>query len=58
MRSLVRPGPIDGPCWTLFAEHAAAAAKLRQLLPLLTTTVAEREPGINEIRVKILPARG
>jgi hypothetical protein len=56
MRTLVRPGPIDEGCWTLFAEHAAAASKLRQLLPLLLDAVAVRDPGIKDIKVKILPA--
>jgi hypothetical protein len=56
MRSLIRPGPIEDACWTLFAEHAAAAAKLRQLLPLLLECVAGRDPDVREIKVKILPA--
>jgi Dna[CI] antecedent, DciA len=51
----VRPGPIDGGVWTLFAAHGGAAAKLRQALPTLLAAVAHEDPPITEIRVKVLP---
>jgi hypothetical protein len=44
----VRPGPIDGAVWTLFAANGGAAAKLRQALPNLLSALAESEPGITE----------
>jgi hypothetical protein len=55
LRGQVRAGPIDAGIWTLFASHASAAAKLRQVLPTLLAAVATREPDITEIRVKIRP---
>jgi hypothetical protein len=55
LRALVRPGPIEEGSWTLFAQHASAASKLRQWLPTLVERAAEREPTIKEIKVKILP---
>ena len=58
LRPLVRPGPIDEGCWTLFAEHAAAASKLRQLLPLLLEAVTAQEQRVRELKVKILPRSG
>jgi Dna[CI] antecedent, DciA len=51
----VRPGPIDGGVWTLFAAHGGAAAKLRQALPTLLGALASADPPITEIRVKVLP---
>ncbi len=55
MHTLVRPGPIAEGCWTLFAENASIAAKLRQMLPTLLELAAMREPGITELKVKIQP---
>jgi Dna[CI] antecedent, DciA len=55
LHSLVRPGPIDGTRWTLFAQNSSAAAKLRQLLPDLLAALHAREPGITEIKAKIQP---
>ncbi len=55
LQSQVRAGPIDGGVWTLFASHASAAAKLRQVLPTLLAALAMREPDITEIRVKVRP---
>jgi hypothetical protein len=55
LRTSVRPGPIDGGRWTLFAENSAVASKLRQLVPDLLAAAAVREPAITELRIKILP---
>lgn len=51
----VRAGPIDGATWTLLAAHGAAAAKLKHALPTLLAAAQESEPGITELRVKVLP---
>jgi len=51
----VRPGPIDGASWTIFAAHGGAAAKLRQALPTLLAALAPVEPAITEIKVKVVP---
>ncbi len=55
LRATVRPGPLDDQAWLLLAEHPAAAAKLRQLLPQLRNALEAagwREPAI---KVKVQP---
>jgi hypothetical protein len=55
LRDTVRPGPLDDSVWLLLAGNAAAAAKLRQLLP--TIDAALRAAGWQgpDIKVKIQP---
>jgi hypothetical protein len=55
LRAQVRPGPIDEEGWALLVPHAAAAAKLRQLLPALTAHLQTAGAGAIAIRVRILP---
>ena len=55
LRAAVRAGPLDEAGWQLLADHNAAAAKLRQLLPLLTQTLAAAGWAERAIRVKVLP---
>lgn len=57
LRAQVRPGPIDDEGWALLVPHAAAAAKLRQLLPVLTARLQAAGAGPVAIRVRILPDR-
>jgi hypothetical protein len=56
LRQQVRPGPIDDEGWALLVPHAAAAAKLRQLLPALSARLADAGMAPLAIRVRILPA--
>jgi hypothetical protein len=51
----LRPGPIDGSNWTLLVDHAAAAAKLRQLSPQLSQHLTQRltKPGDQAIAIRI-----
>lgn len=58
LRALVRPGPVDGACWTVFVEHSAAAAKLRQLVPALLAAVSDFDGSIAEVKIKIQPRGG
>ena len=51
----VRPGPLDETAWALLVDHAAAAAKLRQMMPTLQSVLAERGWPAPPIKVKILP---
>jgi hypothetical protein len=53
LRELVRPGPIDEKSWCLLAPHAAAAAKLRQLIPALLTHLQAAGHPVGAIRVKV-----
>jgi hypothetical protein len=55
LRTQVRPGPIDDEDWALLVPHAAAAAKLRQLLPALAAHLRSAGAGPVTIRVRILP---
>jgi hypothetical protein len=52
----VRAGPLDDASWTLLVGHAAAAAKLRQLLPALHGALSERGLAPLEIKVRVQPA--
>lgn len=51
LRAQVRPGPIDDEAWSLLASNAAAAAKLRHLLPRLSDTL--REQGWPELPIRV-----
>lgn len=55
LRAQVRPGPIDDEGWALLVPHAAAAAKLRQLLPVLSARLQADGAAPVAIRVRILP---
>lgn len=44
LRSLVRAGPLQGDQWCVIVPNAAAAAKLRQLMPLLQAELARPQP--------------
>jgi hypothetical protein len=53
LRAQVRAGPIDDDGWSLLASNAAAAAKLRHLLPRLADTLHEQGWPDLPIRVHI-----
>jgi hypothetical protein len=55
LRADVRPGPVDGDCWTLLAAHNPAAAKLRQMLPDLLQRLQERGWQGTAIKVRVQP---
>ncbi len=57
LRTAIQAGPIDGDTWCLLVTSNAAAAKLRQLLPLLLTKLNNRGVKVTSIRLKILIAR-
>lgn len=57
LRPAIQAGPIDGDAWCLLVTGNAAAAKLRQLLPLILSKLASKGVKINSIRLKILIAR-
>lgn len=54
----VRAGPLNDESWSLLADGAAAAAKLRQLLPLLQRELAARGLLGVPIRVKVARRHG
>jgi hypothetical protein len=55
LRDDVRAGPIDGDCWTLFAAHNPAAAKLRQMLPDLLQRLHDEGWQGTSIKVRVQP---
>jgi len=57
LRTAVQAGPINGDSWCLLVTSNAAAAKLRQLTPLILSKLADKGVKINSIRLKILITR-
>jgi hypothetical protein len=53
LRPQVQAGPIEGDSWCLLVPHAAAAAKLRQLLPALEAHLRTKGWQVNAIRLKV-----
>ena len=53
LRSSIRPGPIDGTSWCLLVDSSAAAAKLRQLVPVLLNKLNSRGWEVTAIRLKL-----
>ncbi len=53
LRPAVKAGPIEGPQWCLLVQGNAAAAKLRQLLPMLTGRLREQGWAVETIRLKV-----
>jgi len=53
LRAAIRPGPIDGTTWCLLVDSNAAAAKLRQLLPLLQQKLNSRGWEVTAIRLRL-----
>lgn len=55
LRGLVSAGPYDEQGWTLLCSSAAAAAKLRQLMPSLNQALQDAGLCFKPIRLHILP---
>jgi len=53
LRACLRPGPIDGTTWCLLVDSSAAAAKLRQLLPVLQSKLNSDGWQVTAIRLKL-----
>ncbi|HYE39934.1 MAG TPA: DciA family protein [Ramlibacter sp.] len=53
LRASIRPGPIEGATWCLLVDSNAAAAKLRQLLPLLQEKLCSRGWEVTAIRLRV-----
>ncbi len=57
LRPAVKAGPIDGESWCLLVSSNAAAAKIRQLIPLIQARLLGKGWKITSIRLKILIAK-
>ena len=53
LRASIRPGPIEGTTWCLLVDSNAAAAKLRQLLPVLQQKLSRLGWEVSLIRLKV-----
>lgn len=53
LRPSVRPGPIEGTTWCLLVDSSSAAAKLRQLLPVLQSKLNSDGWQVTSIRLKL-----
>ena len=53
LRASIRPGPIEGTTWCLLVDGNAAAAKLRQLLPVLQQKLNSLGFEVTAIRLKL-----
>jgi hypothetical protein len=56
LRALVRAGVPEADSWCLLAPHAAAAAKLRQLMPAMLRALEDGGEPVQSIRIKVMQA--
>ena len=57
LRPAIKAGPIDGESWCLLVSGNAAAAKIRQLVPLMQARLLGKGWKVTSIRLKILIAK-
>ena len=57
LRPFIKAGPIDGDAWCLLVSSNAAAAKLRQLVPLMLEHLVNKGWKVTSIRLKVLISR-
>ena len=57
LRPAIQAGPIEDGAWCLLVSSNAAAAKLRQLLPLIQSRLIDKGWKVTSIRLKILISR-
>jgi hypothetical protein len=53
LRASVLAGPAEGESWCLLVQGSAAAAKLRQLTPVLVTRLQAKGWAVATIRLKV-----
>jgi hypothetical protein len=57
MRSAIQAGPVEDGVWCVLVQGSAAAAKLRQLVPMLQTRLQNRGWDNTTIRIKVRSRR-
>jgi hypothetical protein len=57
LRPAIKAGPIDGESWCLLVSGNAAAAKVRQLIPLIQARLLNKGWKVTSIRLKLLIGR-
>jgi len=50
-----RAGPLDDKAWVILADHASAAAKLRQCLPEIEVVLAAKGWLTPPVKIKVRP---
>jgi len=53
MRGAVQAGPVEGNTWCVLVQGSAAAAKLRQLVPMLQARLKARGWDDVTLRIKV-----
>lgn len=57
LSAAIKPGPLDDDSWTLLVANASTAAKLRQWVPALESSLTDAGWAPRTLRVKISSAR-
>lgn len=57
LRAGVQPGPAEGEEWCVLVGSTAAAAKLRQLVPMLLGRLRMRGWQVSTLRIKVRSRR-
>ena len=57
MRAAVQPGPADGDVWCVLVNGSAAAAKLRQLAPMIVARLKDRGWEVATLRINVQQTR-
>jgi hypothetical protein len=57
LRSAVKAGPLDEGIWCLLITGNAAAAKVRQLKPLIEVRLSDEGWKVTSIRLKVVNFR-
>jgi hypothetical protein len=57
MRTAVQPGPAEGDVWCVLVDGSAAAAKIRQLAPLIVARLKAKGWDIATLRIKVQQTR-
>jgi len=57
MRPAIQAGPAEGDVWCMLVHGSAAAAKLRQLAPMLQARLKSRGWEVATIRLKVTTRR-
>ena len=55
LAAAARAGPLDDKVWVILAEHAAAAAKLRQCLPDIEAALSAQGWLTPPVKIKVRP---
>lgn len=55
LAATARAGPLDDKAWVILADHASAAAKLRQCLPEIEGALSANGWPVPPVKIKVRP---